>query len=90
MIKSPQTPLFLSEMLQTPGLLVMVAFFSLKKGKIDQILEIKNDRELLQKKADSYDNLIDNDVDITVKLTDIQADCNSPLYSAKRFEDLAL
>ncbi|QSL64338.1 hypothetical protein MERGE_001638 [Pneumocystis wakefieldiae] len=52
--------------------------------------EIKNDRELLQKKADSYDNLIDNDVDITVKLTDIQADCNSPLYSAKRFEDLAL
>ncbi|KTW29385.1 hypothetical protein T552_01339 [Pneumocystis carinii B80] len=52
--------------------------------------EVKKDKELLEKTENCHNNFVDDNVDITVKLADIQGDPNSPLYSAKRFEDLAL
>lgn len=41
-------------------------------------------------KSDSEQNLIQNDYEVQVKLADLQADPNSPLYSAKSFEELGL
>lgn len=35
-------------------------------------------------------NLIQNKYDVAVKLQDLQADPNSPLYSVKSFEELGL
>lgn len=34
--------------------------------------------------------MIQTEYEVRVKLADLQADPNSPLYSAKRFEDLGL
>ncbi|KAG5366189.1 ATP-dependent RNA helicase DBP5 [Yarrowia sp. B02] len=41
-------------------------------------------------KPEEENNLIQTEYEVRVKLADLQADPNSPLYSAKRFEDLGL
>ncbi|KAG4306133.1 hypothetical protein PORY_000121 [Pneumocystis oryctolagi] len=51
---------------------------------------VKEDERSRKKTEDICDNLIQNDSDITVKLSEMQGDPNSPLYSAKNFEDLML
>jgi ATP-dependent RNA helicase DDX19/DBP5 len=44
-----------------------------------------------EKEKDQQDtNLIQNKYEVAVKLQDMQADPNSPLYSVKSFEDLGL
>lgn len=42
------------------------------------------------KSKDDTSNLIANEYEVSVKLADLQADPNSPLYSVKKFEDLGL
>ncbi|KAG0683608.1 RNA helicase required for poly(A+) mRNA export [Pichia californica] len=42
------------------------------------------------KEEDEADNLIKSTYEVKVKLADLQADPNSPLFSAKSFEDLGL
>ncbi|KAG5519678.1 hypothetical protein PMAC_001834 [Pneumocystis sp. 'macacae'] len=54
----------------------------------DSISSLKD--EELQKKVNIHDNLIQYEENVTVKLADVQADPNSPLYSVKKFEDLML
>jgi ATP-dependent RNA helicase DDX19/DBP5 len=54
-----------------------------KKGEEDK----KADGE---KKGEEETNLIQSSYEVKVKLADLQADPNSPLYSAKSFEDLGL
>lgn len=50
----------------------------------------KTDKEQKESDAAEENNLIQTEYEVRVKLADLQADPNSPLYSAKRFEDLGL
>lgn len=43
-----------------------------------------------ESKEKSQSSLVQNDYEVKVKLADLQADPNSPLYSAKSFEELGL
>jgi len=49
----------------------------------------KSPEEETEKKAGDT-NLIQNSYEVAVKLQDLQADPNSPLYSVKSFEELGL
>ena len=46
--------------------------------------------EAQQQKKEQDTNLIENKYEVAVKLQDLQADPNSPLYSVKSFEELGL
>jgi ATP-dependent RNA helicase DDX19/DBP5 len=48
--------------------------------------EKKEDKEI----KESETNLIQNKYEVAVKLQDLQADPNSPLFSVKSFEELGL
>lgn len=50
----------------------------------------KDDKEEKKEDPSEENNLIQTEYEVRVKLADLQADPNSPLYSAKRFEDLGL
>ncbi|AOW06229.1 YALI0E31427p [Yarrowia lipolytica CLIB122] len=50
----------------------------------------KEDAKEESKEDAEENNLIQTEYEVRVKLADLQADPNSPLYSAKRFEDLGL
>ena len=51
------------------------------------MVEIKDEQ---QKKTEQDSNLIENKYEVAVKLQDLQADPNSPLFSVKTFEELGL
>lgn len=43
-----------------------------------------------EKEMEQDTNLVQNDFEVDVKLQDLQADPNSPLYSVKSFDELGL
>lgn len=49
-----------------------------------------SEASVTESSIDSKDNLVANKNTVSVKLADIQADPNSPLYSAHSFEELNL
>ena len=55
--------------------------------KEDKAVE-KKDEQQEAKEQDT--NLIENKYEVAVKLQDLQADPNSPLFSVKSFEELGL
>lgn len=62
-------------------------------GKVEKVEKDENkDKSQSEAKDDSKreTNLIENRYEVEVKLDDIQADPNSPLYSVKSFEELGL
>jgi hypothetical protein len=61
-----------------------------KKNELEKASETSNakNNEMGTKKVDT--NLIQNRYEVDVKLLDLQADPNSPLYSVKSFEELGL
>lgn len=62
-----------------------------KEGTEAEPAKTEGSAETAAAKVDSADsNLIQNDYEVKVKLADLQADPNSPLYSVKSFEELGL
>ncbi len=62
-----------------------------KASATSQSEEKKKEKEVKEKEVKEPDtNLIQNKYEVAVKLQDLQADPNSPLYSVKSFDDLGL
>jgi ATP-dependent RNA helicase DDX19/DBP5 len=68
---------------------------STEKNKVEEVDKAKTtsqsedkQKETEIKKPDT--NLIQNKYEVAVKLQDLQADPNSPLFSVKSFEELGL
>lgn len=59
------------------------------EGESDEVVKDTNQKDLSDStKSDT--NLIDSTYEVKIKLADLQADPNSPLYSVKSFEELGL